>query len=148
MDVLAGTNSTVTTGSLTLGTTNTSLNLYDNDLIVDYSGASQLAAVQAMINSARANGWVTNGLTSWTARDNPQHSSTLGAMEATDYKSIYYGDADFSGSVDFDDYVRADGGFNNNRSGWVNGDFDGNGGVDFDDYVLIDLGFNSQGASL
>jgi len=89
-------------------------------------------------------------------------------MEATDYatahggpfdgqpldstavvvKYTYYGDADFNGKVNFDDYVRTDNGFNNHHTGWVNGDFDGNGTVNFDDYVLIDLAFNTQGGTL
>ena len=91
-------------------------------------------------------------------------------MEASDFKSIYgpaalfantaidnsavlvkytyYGDADFNGVVNFDDYSRADAGFNSGRSGWVNGDFDGNGTVNFDDYSLIDLAFNTQTAAL
>src|SRR5689334_11591532 len=91
-------------------------------------------------------------------------------MEASDYKSIYgasatfdgewldnsmvlvkytyYGDADFNGKVNFDDYVKTDNGFNNHLSGWLNGDFDGNGVVNFDDYVLIDLAFNTQGGTL
>jgi hypothetical protein len=63
-------------------------------------------------------------------------------------KYTYYGDADFNGSVDFDDYVRTDGGFNTGGLHWLTGDYDGNGAVDFDDYVLLDLGFNTQGASL
>ena len=63
-------------------------------------------------------------------------------------KYTYYGDTDFNGRVNFDDYVRTDNGFNNRRSGWSNGDFDGNGSVNFDDYVLIDLAFNTQSATL
>ena len=65
-------------------------------------------------------------------RNNP-HNTTLGAMSASDYKSIYgskatfagwyfddttvlikytyYGDTDFNGVVNFDDYSRTDGGF-------------------------------------
>ena len=90
-------------------------------------------------------------------------------MEGSDYRSIYtsalfdaepvdtsavlikytyYGDADFNGKVNFDDYVRTDSGFNNHRTGWTNGDFDGNGSINFDDYVLIDLAFNTQGGVL
>jgi hypothetical protein len=61
-------------------------------------------------------------------------------------KYTYYGDADFNGVVNFDDYSRADAGFNFGRSGWLNGDFDGNGSVNFDDYSLIDLAFNTQGS--
>ena len=63
-------------------------------------------------------------------------------------KYTYYGDADFNGIVNFDDYSRIDAGFNNSRSGWLNGDFDGNGIVDFDDYALIDLAFNTQAGKL
>jgi hypothetical protein len=60
----------------------------------------------------------------------------------------YYGDTDFNGKVNFDDYVRTDNGFNNHLTGWLNGDFDLNGTVNFDDYVLIDLAFNTQSGTL
>jgi hypothetical protein len=59
-------------------------------------------------------------------------------------KYTYYGDADFNGVVNFDDYSRIDNGFSTGKSGWLNGDFDGNGVVNFDDYSLIDLAFNGQ----
>jgi hypothetical protein len=147
------------------------LDLNDNDFILDYTGPSQLAAVQALINSARNGGdWLGNGITSSGARTNPSQNTTLGAMEATDYDSVYgsgalfnavdpdstavlvkytyYGDTDFNGSVDGDDYSRTDSGFNLGFSGWLNGDFDGNGLIDGDDYALIDLAFNSQGGVL
>jgi hypothetical protein len=146
------------------------LDLGDHDLILDYSGGSPLAAVQQMIRSARAGGaWGGNGITSSAARDCPQHNRTLGAMEATDFRSIYgedasfddvaidntavlvkftyYGDADFNGRINFDDYSRTDIGFNNHMTGWRNGDFDGDGRINFDDYVLIDLAFNTQSAT-
>jgi hypothetical protein len=54
------------------------------------------------------------------------------------------GDTDLNNTINFDDYVRTDNGFNNGLTGWANGDFDGNGVVNFDDYVLIDLFFNMQ----
>jgi len=63
-------------------------------------------------------------------------------------KYTYYGDTDFNGRVNFDDYVRTDNGFNNHLTGWMNGDFDHNGQVNFDDYVLIDLAFNTQSGTL
>ena len=63
-------------------------------------------------------------------------------------KYTYYGDADFSGLVTFDDYARIDAGFSGSHTGWLNGDFDGSGSVNFDDYSLIDLAFNTQGAVL
>ncbi|CAN5645553.1 hypothetical protein BH09PLA1_BH09PLA1_06030 [soil metagenome] len=147
------------------------LDLFNNALIVDYSGASELAATQTLINSARAGGaWTGNGITSTSAKNANPRNTTLGTMEASDFKTLYtpatpfagesidstavlvkytyYGDTDFNGVVNFDDYSRTDAGFNNSRSGWLNGDFDGNGVVNFDDYSLIDLAFNTQGAPL
>src|SRR5205823_13539012 len=63
-------------------------------------------------------------------------------------KYTWYGDTDFNGRVNFDDYVRTDNGFNNHLGGWLNGDFDLNGVVNFDDYVLIDLAFDTQSGTL
>jgi hypothetical protein len=167
---LVGANRLLATRGLSLGDGAT-LDLNDNDLLLDYSGATQLAALQQLINNARASGaWTGSGITSTAAALNSVHNTTLGAMEAAEFKSIYgatatfdgealdndavlvkytwYGDADFNGRVNFDDYVRTDAGFNNHRTGWTNGDFDGNGSVNFDDYVLIDLAFNSQSGTL
>jgi hypothetical protein len=148
------------------------LDLTNNDMILDYTGTSPLANIVTMIGSARNGGsWNgTTGITSSTAAAANPKNTTLGTMEASDYKSIYgasatfdgqaidatavlvkytyYGDADFNGKVNFDDYVRTDSGFNDHKTGWSNGDFDGNGQVNFDDYVLIDLAFNTQGGTL
>jgi Ca2+-binding RTX toxin-like protein len=160
----------LTVSSLVLAGSGT-LDLNDNDLILDYTGNSPLSGVGSLLQHARNGGaWNGAGLTSTFARNATPHNTTLGLMEATDFKAIngpaatfdgqaiddtavlvkytYYGDADFNGKVNFDDYVRIDRGFNNRSSGWTNGDFDGNGAVNFDDYVLIDLGFNTQGATL
>ncbi|MBC8107502.1 MAG: glycoside hydrolase family 18 protein [Anaerolineae bacterium] len=165
-------NRTMYTTALQLGAAG-KLDLNDNNLIFDYDSASgQLAMVQSLINAARNGGsWTgTHGLMSTSAKNRSPKNTTLGAMEATAFKAMngqdatfggqsvdntavlvkytYYGDADFNGVVDFDDYSRTDAGFNNNRIGWQNGDFDGNGVVDFDDYSLIDQAFNTQNTAL
>jgi hypothetical protein len=158
-------------GALTIagGTTPTaSLNLSDNDLIAT---AGNKATITAQIRAARNGGaWNGQGITSYVARDNVAHNTTLGVLSGAEYKSAngpsatfdgfsvadndvlvkytYYGDTDLNGKVNFDDYVRTDNGFNNHLSGWFNGDFDGNGAVNFDDYVLIDLAFNTQSGTL
>ncbi|MBC8108187.1 MAG: hypothetical protein H7Z14_16495 [Anaerolineae bacterium] len=148
------------------------LDIFDNAMIVDYDApTSPLIAVQGLISSARSSGtWTGNGLTSDKAKNANPKNTTLGTMEATEFKALYtpttlfagetidttavlvkyayYGDVDFNGVVDFDDYSRIDAGFNNNRTGWLNGDVDGNGIVDFDDYSLIDQAFNTQSAVL
>ena len=138
---------------------------------MDYTGATQYSTIQTKIRTARnAGAWNGLGITSTSASTAVPKNTTLGVMEAFEFKSIYgagalfdgqvidttavlvkytyYGDSDFSGHVDFDDYSHTDGGFNNHRTGWFNGDYDGNGVVDFDDYSLIDLAFNTQGGTL
>jgi hypothetical protein len=147
------------------------LDLADNDLILEYAAGSPLGAVQGWINAARHGGaWDGPGITSSTADANPSANTTLGAIESADYlnlygagtpfsgqpidatavlvKYTYYGDTDFNGLVDGDDYARTDAGFNLAMSGWFNGDGDGNGFIDGDDYALIDLAFNSQSSVL
>ena len=144
----------------------------DNDLLLDYSGASQLAAIQALINrAAPAARGRASASPAPAPQSNPQHNTTLGAMEATSYDAIYGAGATFNGVdpdptavlVKYTYYGDAD--FNgdrevrrlqphrrrlqlNNRTGWINGDYDGNGIVNFDDYSLIDLAFSTQGAVL
>jgi subtilisin-like proprotein convertase family protein len=166
-----GANATIVTNAMSIAGL---FNLNDNDLILFYGGAglSPLPTVQGLINTARNGGaWDgTSGLMSTAAKNASPRNTTLGAMEASDFKSIYgpsatfngealagnavlvkytyYGDADFNGVVNFDDYSRTDAGFNFGRSGWMNGDFDGNGVVNFDDYSLIDLAFNTQTSPL
>jgi hypothetical protein len=140
-------------------------------MIVRYTSTSPLPMIRAQIVAARNGGnWDMPGITSSAARAAANHNTTLGVMEGTDFQSIYgaaapffgfassdtsvlvkytyYGDADFNGRVNFDDYVRTDNGFNNHLSGWINGDFDLNNQVNFDDYVLIDLAFNTQSGTL
>jgi hypothetical protein len=140
-------------------------------MIVRYTSTSPLPAIRAQIAAARNGGnWDIPGITSSAARAATAHNTTLGLMEGSDFQSIYgaaapffgfpssntsvlvrytyYGDADFNGKVNFDDYVRTDNGFNNHLTGWINGDFDLNNQVNFDDYVLIDLAFNTQSGTL
>ena len=152
--------------TLTIGASG-QLDLNDNDMLIDYSGTTPLPAVQGYLNAARNGGnWLgTTGITSSTAKNNAANNTTLGAIESSDYafatfdgvappvesvlvKYTYYGDANFSGTVSFDDYVKIDTGFNTGLTGWANGDFNGSGAVNFDDYVLIDTTFNTQGAPL
>jgi hypothetical protein len=143
------------------------LDLRDNDMVVPAGSLQAINNVRAWLASGR-NGGAWNGPGIRTA--NASINKTLAMMDEREWRQIrgntaafdgfvpingtaivkytYYGDADFNGRVNFDDYVRTDNGFNNHRSGWVNGDFDGNGQVNFDDYVLIDLAFNTQSGTL
>ncbi|MBC8108158.1 MAG: hypothetical protein H7Z14_16350, partial [Anaerolineae bacterium] len=142
----------------------------DGAMILDYDEGYPLELVQEQINQGYNGGnWLGFGIRSSAAAANPNARTTLGAMEGSDHiafsgmttfngqtidgttvlvKHTYYGDTDFNGVVDFDDYSRIDAGFNGNKTGWINGDVDGNGIVDFDDYSLIDQAFNTQGSTL
>src|SRR5206468_359499 len=67
------------------------LDLNDNDMIVDYAGARSptLSAIESLIASARNFGaWNGSGLTSTAAKSNQQANTTLGAIEASDYKNV------------------------------------------------------------
>ncbi|MBC8107801.1 MAG: autotransporter-associated beta strand repeat-containing protein, partial [Anaerolineae bacterium] len=155
--------------SIHVVTSSGAIDLNDNDLIV--GAAKPQAAVEALVVAARNGGaWDGGGLTSTSAKNHSTHSTTLGVMSGAEYisfhgagaifggqsisaadtlvKYTWYGDTDFSGIVDFDDYGRIDTGFNNGFVGWTNGDFDYNGIVDFDDYSLVDQAFNTQTGSL
>jgi hypothetical protein len=141
-------------------------------LLVDYApaDASPLPTIQSQIAFARHDGlWDRAGISSSAARAASPPITTLGAIEGSDYiaatgtttfaglpvdssaalvKYTYYGDANLSGAIDFDDYVRIDVGFNTQLTGWFNGDFNYSGAVNFDDYVLIDIAFNTQSGTL
>ncbi|MBC8108073.1 MAG: hypothetical protein H7Z14_15920, partial [Anaerolineae bacterium] len=152
-------------GALSIAPPST-LDLTDNDLVVQNG---DYAATIALVAQSRNGGaWDQPGIISSAARNHATHSTTLGVLRGSDYLAVngntfgpftvdandvlvkytYYGDTDFNGVVDFDDYSRTDNGFNNDRTGWMNGDFDANGIVDFDDYSLIDQAFNTQSGTL
>jgi hypothetical protein len=145
------------------------IDLNDNDLQV--TGGNTYAQIRAQIVSARAGGsWTGSGLTSSAAKIANPKNKTLGVITGQQFhtaqgaaatfdgstvadsdvlvKFTYYGDTDFNGIVDFDDYSRTDSGFNSSGTDWFHGDFDYNNIVDFDDYSLIDLAFNTQSGTL
>jgi len=157
------------TGTMTIDLSGGSqLDLNDNDALL--SSTSYTSTAGYIANARHGGAWDRPGMTSAAARTRPNHNTTLGVLRGDEYRAIYgvhsafggvavsdsdalvkytwYGDTDFNGRVNFDDYVRTDNGFNNHLSGWLNGDFDLNGAVTFDDYVLIDLAFNTQSGTL
>jgi len=140
---------------------------------IDYggSGGPYYSTIAGLIAAARNGGsWNQAGITSTEAKNHSPHITTLGVLEGSEFigvygspvtfdgesvtssevlvKYTYYGDTDFNGQVNFDDYARTDNGFNNGRSRWLNGDFDYNNVINFDDYSLIDFAYNSQSGVL
>jgi hypothetical protein len=135
--------------------------------IYDYDGISLAGFVQAYLHFGRNGGrWDGRGISSSAAAGS--FATSLGYAESSDafgpaggnfggtpvdgtavlVKYTWTGDTNLDGVINFDDYVRTDSGFNNQKTGWFNGDFDYDGHVTFDDYVLIDLAFNVQDGTL
>src|SRR4029079_1543096 len=76
------------------------LNATDNDIVIDYTGASPLNAIRALLTSGYNGGnWSGVGINSFSASVNPQHNTALGYSESrTEFTSF---PATFSGqSVD------------------------------------------------
>lgn len=137
------------------------LDLADNSLIVDYSSASPLMTMRALILSGYAGGsWTGNGITSSVAAVTSlrslgygEASKVLGlsgantttwegqTVDATSVLVRYtlVGDANLDGFVDLGDLggaVAPNYGIGSGKS-WQDGDFNGDGAVDLSDLALL-----------
>ena len=152
------------------------LDLTTNNLILDYTGNSPLADVahwvKAGYNAANSGYWDGYGITSSTAAEDASQLTALGVMDNADallggktlfegetvdatsvlVKYTYWGDANFDGTVTYDDYDIIDYYYwfqpPANQAGWWTGDFDMDTNVDSDDYDLIDYAYWFQGDPL
>jgi uncharacterized delta-60 repeat protein len=124
------------------------LDLADNDLLIDYSGASHYAAVKSYVMAGRAG---TTGITSSTSTgktvlalvDNAVYGKTSWNGEEIDETTLigkytYYGDSNLDGKVTGDDYVAIDSNLGKTDAQWIHGDFNFDGRTSGDDYVSID----------
>ena len=160
----AGGNKVLRVNALSVGPSG-HLDLNDNSLIYDYpSGTGLAAAIGSLIGSARNGGsWTGIGLTSTSAKNNAAHSTTLGYIEASDYKSIYganaafagdtidstavlvtytlYGDADFNRKVDFNDFLRLQNSFGQSGTTFGSGNFNYDNVTDFNDFLALQNNF-------
>jgi hypothetical protein len=137
------------------------LDLTDNALIVDYSLASTIANVRALLTSG-FNGGAWNGIGIRTSLGNSSRFA-LGFAEASDVakgglfggqnvdgtavvvKFTTYGDANLDGAVDFSDLVRLAQHFNTAGGGWAQGNFNYDNTVDFGDLVKLAQNYNTTG---
>jgi GH25 family lysozyme M1 (1,4-beta-N-acetylmuramidase) len=136
------------------------LDLNDNDLLVDYDGASPYAQINQWALAGRAGG---SGIMS-TAALNSGGTTVIAVADNVDLgrtshdglfidtstiiaKYTYFGDANLDGTVTGDDYVALDS-WIGRGSKWVHGDFNGDGIVSGDDYVAVDsnLGAGTEAA--
>jgi hypothetical protein len=149
------------------------LDLANNSLVIDYSGASPADMVRQYLLSGRSAGsWTgSTGIISSAAAADAQQRTAIGLVEASALlglsgaatatwsgqtvdatslllKYTWYGDANLDGKVDADDYALIDRGMAAGLTGWLNGDFNYDGVVNTADYVLIDRAYALQSGTL
>jgi len=142
------------------------VDLNDNDMIVDYAGASPLASIGNMLASGYAgSAWNGPGInSSFAAADN---NSALGYAEASEIfssfpatfsgqsvdntavliKYTFYGDANLDGSVNLQDFNKLAGNFGQAGKRWSQGDFNFDGTVNLIDFNKLAAHFGASGLS-
>jgi hypothetical protein len=142
------------------------INLTNNDMIVDYSGASVIDDIRTQLTSGHGGGtWNGLGINTATGAGNSQHNTGLGYAEATDLftafpstfsgepidntavlvKYTFYGDSDLNGGVDLLDFNRLASSFGLNNKRWINGDSDYNLTVNLIDFNRLASAFGQGG---
>jgi hypothetical protein len=148
--------------SLTIGGGAT-LDLADNDLIIDYTGESPLTGVRAALASGYAGGaWNGAGIASSVAAANlSSHRTALGYGEASalgigsfsgqsvDLTAIVVrytlaGDANLDGAVNSQDFTALAAHFNSGSGGWIAGDFNYDEKVNALDFNAVASNFGSN----
>jgi hypothetical protein len=139
------------------------LDLADNTLLVDYSGASPLASVAARLTSGYADGaWNGNGIRSSVAAATPgralgyaEASALFGAFPVTfagqsiDSTTVIvrytrYGDANLDRAVNLQDFNRLAGSFGSGTL-WSQGNFNYDAAVNLTDFNLLAGNFGESG---
>ncbi len=163
---LAPGNNTLATSGLSVAAAST-LDLTDGLMIYQYTGASPISSVYALVSSAYSGGtWAGKGITSSAAATNSL--TGLAVAEASDILGIsgaqtgsyqgntvtattllvrytYRGDTNLDGQVDGSDVANALAGLNGGLTGWVNGDTDYSGTVTSSDYSTLLNSLRLQG---
>jgi len=165
------------TKALWIDATDSSLDIKDNILVIDYPGGgpSPLMQVVGWLQSGLNWGtgfWDGYGIRSSVAAADTNFLTSIGVVDNSDgwvggrtdlegepvdatsvlIKYTYFGDANLDGAVTFDDYDVIDYFYwfppAPANSGWWNGDFNYDGFVTLDDYDFIDYAYWFQGAPL
>lgn len=140
------------------------LDITNNAMIIDYSGASPLATIAQRIRSGRSSGdWQGTGITSGLAANTVGYSlgyaeagaitpltSVFGNIDATTLllRVVRDGDADLDGSVEFDDLlILARNYGQSSDQHWFEGDFDFDGATEFDDLLILARYYGMSGLS-
>jgi len=136
------------------------LDLADNVMIVDWTGASPLGTIQTLLTSGYANGaWNAEGINSAVAAATTNRA--LGYAEASAIFSTFpatfagqsvddtavlirftrYGDANLDQAVNLDDFTALAANFGLTGRVFSQGDFNYNGGVNLDDFTALAANF-------
>jgi hypothetical protein len=145
-------------------TEGSAINLTDNDMIFEYSGATPIENIRLLLRNGFANGaWNGIGINSSTAA--ATGINALGYAEATDLfstfpatfageqvdstailiKYTFYGDFDLNGQVNLTDFNRLAANFGLNNKRWVGGDADYNLLVNLADFNRLAGAFGQSG---
>ena len=158
---------TLVTKSLVFTSVSARLDLYDNSMVVDYTGASALPFVRSNLFTGFAAGaWNGNGIRSSSAAADPtkalgyaEAAAVLGisgaqtarfnakTVDATSVlvKYVFKGDANLDGRVSFSDLVALAQNYNTTtgQALWSSGDFNFDGNINFADLVALAQNYNS-----
>jgi hypothetical protein len=150
--------------------TDSTLNLTNNDLIIDYASTSPLGAVGSGTQGTGVAGWIKRGwnggswngtgITSSTANAGTYalgvgEAGTLGlstfsgqSVDSTAVlvKFTYYADATLDGQVQIADFSRVSANFNQSPRIWQDGDFDYDSDVDIADFGKLSSHFGLGGS--
>jgi hypothetical protein len=162
--LLAGGNRVINTQTLLMNLTS-QLDLADNAMIIDYTGASPFNGVVAALTSGYAGGaWNGNGINSSVAAAGT--STAIGYAEASQLfttfpatfagqqvdntsvllKHTFYGDSDLTGNVNLGDFNRLAANFGaTSGANWSHGNFDFNGNVNLSDFNRLAANFGQSG---
>jgi autotransporter-associated beta strand protein len=163
-NLTVGANKVIVVPSLYIeSATGSRLDLADNNLIVDYTGASPIAQVAALITSGYAAGaWTGPGITSSTAASVSAHAVGFGEAAALGISNFAgqpvdgdavlarytrYGDATLDGIVNLSDFNKLAANFGTSGKYWYQADFNYDGTVNLADFNLLAANFGlSAGA--
>lgn len=122
----------------------------NQQLVVNYTGASPLPGIKTWIASGYAGGaWTGTGLYSSSAAATP--GTGLGYADngsGVQVKYTWYGDANLDGNVNFADLLRLSQNYNASGRDWAFGDFNYDGDVNFADLLRLSQNYNRTAGGL
>jgi len=140
---LAAGNSSAATLSIATGST---LDITNNILSINYTGASPAAAIRASLVSGRNGGaWNgTTGIISTYAQVDPTHRA-IGYNDTGTSVLVEFtrnGDSNLDGTVNFTDLLAIGQNYNKTGMVWNQGDFNYDGTVNFNDLLIVAQNYN------